>query len=269
MQDKVVVLAKLARSLTKQDLSAPLAHRLGCAASAVVGADGAAITLSYTHDDRITLCATTELAARLEDLQEVLGQGPGAAAYDTGTQIQVQIGLAASDPEQTGHRASDEGGELVIAGDVLTNGSARRWPQFEEQVLTDFSAVTVLAVPIRPDHEVLGVLTFYATPEHHTTFEIDVAQFLADAVGVALLHEAQWLVNETSGPWGSRAQVHQATGMVIAQLQIPSEDALALLRAHAFATSTSLLDVSAAVLRREIDFRDITRPEDPRGSTTN
>lgn len=268
MQDKVVVLAKLARSLTKQDVGAPLAHRLGCAASAVVGAGGAAITLSYTHDERITLCATTELAARLEDLQEVLGQGPGAAAYDTDTQIQVEIGLTASGPEQARHSAPHEGAAMVPASDVLTDGSERRWPQFEEQVRTDFGAVTVLAVPIHPDHEVLGVLTFYATPEHHTTFEVDVAQFLADAVGVALLHESQSSVNETSGPWASRAQVHQATGMVIAQLQIPSDDALALLRAHAFATSTSLLDVSAAVLRREIDFRNVTRPDDPRGSTT-
>ena len=60
------------------------------------------------------------------------------------------------------------------------------------------------------------------------THALDIAEHWADRV--ALLHEAQWLVNETSGPWASRAQVHQATGMVIAQLQIPSDDALALLR---------------------------------------
>lgn len=127
----------------------------------------------------------------------------------------------------------------------------------------DFGPVTVLAVPIRPDDEVVGVLTFYAQPRpaeapRHPRAGLvvapEVAQFLADAVGVALLHDAQWHVNENAGPWASRSQVHQATGMVIAQLHVPSDDALALLRAHAFAQGISLLEVCAAVLRREVDF---------------
>ncbi|MDN5764721.1 MAG: ANTAR domain-containing protein [Humibacillus sp.] len=268
MQDKTVVLAKLARALANQDFDAPLAHRLGCAASIVVGADGAAITLAYTRDERITLCATTDLAARLEDLQEVLGQGPGAEAYDSDTQVEVRIGLASPDPTQAGRSETDEGVERLVFGDVRTGSGERRWPQFEQQALSDVGAVRMLAVPIHPDHDVLGILTFYATPERASELETDVAQFLADAVGVALLRESQWLVNETSGPWASRSRVHQATGMVIAQLQIPSEDAIALLRAHAFASSSSLLEVSEAVLRRELDFTHVARPEDPDGSST-
>jgi AmiR/NasT family two-component response regulator len=48
--------------------------------------------------------------------------------------------------------------------------------------------------------------------------------------------------------------VHQATGMVIAQMNLPPEDALAILKAHAYALNTTLADVAGRVLRRELDF---------------
>ena len=43
-----------------------------------------------------------------------------------------------------------------------------------------------------------------------------------------------------SGAWSSRAGIHQATGMVIAQLGISPDDALAVLRAHAYAEDIPL-----------------------------
>ena len=42
--------------------------------------------------------------------------------------------------------------------------------------------------------------------------------------------------------------------MVVAQLRISTEDALALMRAHAFAHETTLDNIAHAVLRRELDF---------------
>jgi AmiR/NasT family two-component response regulator len=55
--------------------------------------------------------------------------------------------------------------------------------------------------------------------------------------------------------WSARAELHQATGMVIAQLNIPADDALALLRAHAYAHDTTLGDVAQQVITRQLDFR--------------
>jgi AmiR/NasT family two-component response regulator len=42
--------------------------------------------------------------------------------------------------------------------------------------------------------------------------------------------------------------------MVMAQLGLRPEDALALLRAHAYADNTSLNEVSQAVIERRLDF---------------
>ena len=92
------------------------------------------------------------------------------------------------------------------------------------------------------------------TRRHAATARRAFAQFLADAVGVALLQDPDALATDLTGPWDSRAQIHQATGMVTAQLGVHPEDAIALLRAHAFAQSWPLARVAAAVVDRELDF---------------
>jgi AmiR/NasT family two-component response regulator len=55
--------------------------------------------------------------------------------------------------------------------------------------------------------------------------------------------------------WSARAEVHQATGMVIAQLRMPADDALAILRAHAYANDTTLADIAHQVVTRQLDFQ--------------
>jgi len=54
--------------------------------------------------------------------------------------------------------------------------------------------------------------------------------------------------------WGNRAEVHQATGMVVAQLGISAADALARLRAHAFAEQRLLGEVARDVVARRLRF---------------
>jgi hypothetical protein len=94
---------------------------------------------------------------------------------------------------------------------------------------------------------VVGVLSLYVTTDHLAR-ELEDAQFLADAVGMALLGQIDSL------DWSTRSQIHQATGMVTAQLGIPPSDALAILRAHAFATSATLRSVAHDVIARRIVF---------------
>ncbi len=51
-----------------------------------------------------------------------------------------------------------------------------------------------------------------------------------------------------------RPEVHQATGMVLAQMGISARDALARMRAHAFVTGALLSDVAADIVGRRLWF---------------
>ncbi|WP_210414539.1 ANTAR domain-containing protein [Microlunatus elymi] len=55
------------------------------------------------------------------------------------------------------------------------------------------------------------------------------------------------------------AEIHQASGMLMVQLGISIEAALARLRAYAFAEGRSLADVAHAVVERTLDLRDDDR----------
>ena len=64
-----------------------------------------------------------------------------------------------------------------------------------------------------------------------------------------------------SGRWlddtlGHRAEIHQATGMVLVQLGISATDALARLRGYAFVHRRLLLDVARDVVERRLVFTE-------------
>jgi ANTAR domain. len=54
--------------------------------------------------------------------------------------------------------------------------------------------------------------------------------------------------------WGHRAEIHQATGMVTAQLGVDPTVAFARLRAHAFAEQRLLGDIAHDVVARRLRF---------------
>lgn len=226
MTDKAAVLAQLARVVASEGSSQPLPVRLCQASTAILGADGAALTLSYTEPARLTVCATDEIAARLEDLQDVLGEGPGPDAYRTGRMVRTAVG----------------------------EDAARWWPNFAAAARAAVGPVAISALPIRPAMDVLGVLTLYQLPARPLEREPTVAQFLADAVGAALLRDGGLKADTGEGPWSSRALVDQAAGMVVAQLGVSPEDAVALLRAHAYADNASMTDIAMEVIERRLDF---------------
>lgn len=124
---------------------------------------------------------------------------------------------------------------------------------FSDAVRQSLGGLTVYAVAIRPGTATLGVLLLHRAAGGALTDRPEQAQFLADAVGAALLRDPEGQSMEGTA-WSDRARIHQATGMVIAQLGVEAEDALALLRAHAFANSSTLLEVAAEVVGRRLDF---------------
>jgi hypothetical protein len=225
MVGQAAMLGLLARSLAGGDLSAPLAVRLCRACVEILAADGGALTLSSTTPERLTVSTSNGTSARFEDLQEVLGEGPGQVAYSEG--------------------------RTVV--EVIDGVDSARFPVFSELAEDISGPVTLYAVPMRPAGHTIGVLTVYsvAGPLAYSTPD---AQFLADAVGAALLGDPA-SVNALSFPtWAERARVHQATGMVVAQLGVGPEDALALLRASAYAHSETLDQVAGEVVTGHLNF---------------
>jgi hypothetical protein len=242
--DKASVLAELVRVVAKQDTGRNLPERLCAAAVAITGASGSSLTIAYTSPHRVTLCSTDEVSARLEDLQDVLGQGPGPSAYRSGHQVRMDIGPG-----------PDEGFD-------------ERWPAFDDAARAAFTSLRVIAIPIHPDSDVLGVLTYHQPRSVEERLDEAATQFLADAVGVALLKDPDELAPDSGGPWANRASVHQATGMVIAQLHIGADDALALLRAHAFAHGWPLERVAHSVLDGHLDFAASDADTDPESASS-
>jgi len=225
-----LMLARLASSLAAGSPEQALPVRLCRACVEILGADGGAITLASTRPERLTVSTSNGTSARIEDLQDVLGEGPGQEAFR-------------------------EGRPVVTRVDGVSGGP---FPLFTELAESIAGPLTVWAIPMHPGGTTIGVVTLYrAAGELEQS--LDDAQFLADAAGAALLGERAGNGGARFAAWSARARVHQATGMIVAQLAISPADALAILRAHAFAESTTLDAMAAEVVERRLSFTHTAR----------
>ncbi|MDX6359515.1 MAG: hypothetical protein QOH37_2569 [Nocardioidaceae bacterium] len=225
MDNPTQSLTRLTRALVGTEPEAPLALRLCTALVAVVGLDGGAITIGFAESERTTLCATDQTAEKIEDLQDMLREGPGLDAYRTG--------------------------ELVL---LSRDEQGRAWPMLVQALGETHQPEFVLGVPMSPRSDVLGAATLYYNGSEPPTLDLAEVRFLVNAVGVAILGTFE-RNDEPETVWSMRDRVHQATGMIVAQLRIRPHDALAVLRAHAYAHGATVDGIADAVLRRELDFR--------------
>lgn len=228
MADVDDLLARLAQGLADgadRGLSLPL--RLCSSAARILGCDGGAITMAYTEVERVTLCTTDDTALLLEETQDVIGQGPGPDAFTTGAYSRFDL--------------------------LEVDGPDPRWPLLESDALTALAPLVVHALPMGPPSRVLGVLTLHQRGVDRQ-IDLDAAMVVAEVVGAALLADGPTQQDTGRGPWAERAEVHQATGMVVAQLGIPERDALALIRAHAYSHDQSVRRSAHAVVTAELTF---------------
>lgn len=218
---------RLTAAVATKDAAMPLSGRLCESYRDLAGADAAAITVHYAEPTRVTICATNPVASRLEDLQDIVGEGPGHSA-------------AAS-------------GQMEIC--VVPSSGSSRWAMFVEAAQDLVTSAVIHAIPMHPEQEVFGVITLFqsSAPSEPLALTRQEAQFLANVLGSALMQEGA-STHSLDGPWGSRAPIHQATGMVVAQMKVSPDDALALLRARAYAQRSTLADIAAAVVERRLNF---------------
>ena len=177
--------------------------------------------------------ATDLRSEELGELQSVLGEGPCMDA------------LSADTP--------------VLVGDVAATDSGQRWPSFAPAAAA-LGVRGMFSIPVRVGGARVGVLDLYRDrPGTLTGDELADALTYADLVLVLALDHLGGVESPQRGLLDAaftdrRAVVHQAAGMVSVQLDVTVTDALARLRAYAYAHDRRLAEVSADVVARRLSF---------------
>jgi hypothetical protein len=222
------MMLRLTHTVAGLPVEDPLPLRMCAAFVQIVEAEAGSITVGYASSERTLLCATDETSARYEDAQDFVREGPSLDAFRTGR----------------------------VVASLSVEDQRHRWPGLASSLLEPFGAVR--AIPMRPGTGVMGVLTVHDGRDMMDD-EVELT-FLADAIGTAILGDLPEN-DDVSRLWSERDRVSQATGMIVAQLGIAPADALALLRAHAFAHESTVVEVSRRVVDRKLDFSGPDRGE--------
>ena len=175
--------------------------------------------------------AASDGAAAMEELQLTLGEGPGLDAYGEGQPVLVED-------------LADE---------------ASRWLHFVPAA-RDLGVEAVFAFPLQLGVVRTGVLSLYGDGAGPLGDGVlgDLST-LADLVTEAVLTMQSGAAPEELG-WSfssaaeHRAVVHQATGMVVVQLDCSAQDAFVRLRARAFALGVEVDEVARLVVERQMRF---------------
>ena len=178
-----------------------------------------------------TVCASDTQAARIDELQFDLGEGPCWEA------------LTARRP--------------VLAPD-LHSAAPSSWPIFLEAI-GDAPVGALYAFPLTLGSLDIGAVDLYARrPGTLSPAQIADAVALAGIVALQVLRRslsAQTLKPDAEADSGySRRVVHQATGMILAQLGLSAADALLVINGYAFSHGRSVREVAADIVARRVDF---------------
>jgi len=196
-----------------------------------LGTNGAGLTV-LTKSHRGPICSHGEFASFGEDLQFSLGEGPCSDAFETR--------------------------ELVEVTDLSSRGG-ERWPMFS-QAMTEAGVTSLASFPLRIGGARFGALTFYRSSYGELSFEQVADGYVIAQIASHLIIAGQAQVGEDSvipeieAGFVRMEQVHQATGMVMAQLGIGAEDALARLRGAAFGSGRTLLDMADHIVGGRVEL---------------
>jgi hypothetical protein len=201
-----------------------------------LGVGGAGISMVSDTGNHAVICATDDVSARIEELQVTLGEGPCVDAVARGGPVLV---ADLADP---------------------TDRAVERWPAFLGSA-TEAGVRAVFAFPLQIGAIQIGALDLYrARPGALSEGELSAALLATESASLGLL--AQQATGDGLADVDDLssydAKIHQATGMITVQLDVPIEQAFLLLRARAFSTGRALHEVAALVVERRMRFT----PED-------
>lgn len=208
--------------------AAEIPGRLCVVAVKLLPVVGASVSLR-SNGMPVQLSSSSHQAARLSEIQATLGDGPCVYAASIGA---------------------------PVLADDLTNGrDARRWPMFAQEA-TAAGVQAVYSMPLGNDAVCVGTLDLYRdVPGALEARELRTAQLVAGVMTVALMALPRGEENGPEGdePWLSGLatdydEVYQAVGMIMVQLGVGADEALARLRADAFADNRTAFEVARDVV---------------------
>jgi hypothetical protein len=191
-----------------------------------LSASGAGVSVVTGSGTREIIFATDQVSARIEELQVSLGEGPCVDVWSS---------------------------RLPVIEEDLSRTSPERWPMFVPAARAA-GAAAVFAMPLQVGLSRVGALDLYRDePGGLSAADLSDAARLGDAVTHVLLRLEQYDVRADAeiGPRLS-AEIYQAAGMVTVQLEVDITEALARLRAHAYAEERPLWEVARDVVTRRL-----------------
>ena len=223
--------AEIVRRLVEGGLGQrPLHEVVGVTSAGLLETPDAGLLLMDAGGRPLAVEASTPMMDVVEDLELTLGVGPCLDAFSDGRPV--------AEPD-------------------LALESRPRWLGFDASAL-DAGIRGVFAFPLLIDGTSIGSLNLgrpepgSLTAQQHS----DAVQLAAVVAQVALALYGDELDGavEPDRLIAHQAVVHQATGMVGAQLEVPMAVALAVLRARASADDRPIADVATEVVLRRLRF---------------
>lgn len=208
------------------------ASRLGRVCAEITGVTGAGLMLMSGDVPRGSVATTDEVSTLIEDLQFSLGEGPCVDAYNL---------------------------DRPVLEPDLAHPAVVRWVAFTQQAV-EAGVRAIFGFPLQVGTVRLGAMNLYCDrPGALTVDQHSDALVMADVAAQALL------IMQANAPPGVLADelergsnfqyvVHQASGMVAAQLDVSVAQALVRLRGYAFGHNRPLAGVAQDVVARRLRF---------------
>jgi hypothetical protein len=194
---------------------------------------GAAVALFGGSVPETSICASDAMAARLDEIQFDLGEGP---------------------------RWESVRSRLPVHEPYVQRSAHARWPIFGN-VVQQTGVAALFVYPLSVAALDVGVVELYRlTPGPLSAADDAIALTLASETAWTLLdrllniREAARASEPRDSAPLSRREIHQATGMVLVQLDADATEALLVMRAHAFAHDRSLREVASDIVERRLTF---------------
>ena len=200
--------------------------------------NGVAVSVFGGAVPETIVCATDRLAARLDELQFDLGEGPRWEAART---------------------------RLPVLEPRVREVEHPLWPVFH-MALMDTTVEALYVFPLILGALNVGIVELYSTtPGAFDRTDRAKALVLANETAWNLLDHLLQVQEAATGATSltstapaesplSRREIHQATGMVLVQMNVTPTDALLLLRAHAFSHGKTVRAIAGDVVARRLHF---------------